>query len=391
MNTAKEYFYQELYPDQSGPYQIRDDDAILQFLDSIFDSEDERSFIPNLEERTESIFRKTGTHSNDPLYQLRVQDIIQRNCSCIEEHLADFFLGKVGSARACAKAARKVPDYPGSLVLLNVGLANACFAYSELFCKFVFLRHRIKTGPLNQIIYDKDYSHVRAPDVDLAKKFGEFLSYIGEMSERWRLAENEIEYIDTLEWERSKFIESVGTTEGAGIACTTDLFIVAHEIAHHLLGHTGDAPNPILKEEVDKLIRVLESRDVEIPGAGSRAMNEVQADISAILLIVGIFEYRNSWNNDHFLQAFHGAFITLTVLGQLVPSVMYHSNSYPSLWTRLSIVAHTLNHICDYYGTEHDYIMCVSRSRKILHFQIALYQAQGRGLGMPPLPTTKHT
>jgi hypothetical protein len=150
--------------------------------------------------------------SNDRLIEFTLLDLINNHIpSEFRARLEYLFVAKINDHLYEARAISNPGMYRGDLIYYYVGLSDGFYEFTLFFTKLHFVQM----------------------DVDSIIKECFRLS---SMTKYWR--ESYPKRIDIFQ-EPNDLDEATYMEKAAGIAVLMDKFVICHEIAHHLLGHTG--------------------------------------------------------------------------------------------------------------------------------------------------------
>jgi len=340
---ARDYYYREIAPEEQGAsYQT------LYLASNFFPGGAQRTELGN-DAEADAILRRMNAfvphYSNDMLLDKLMYELIGLHADDLQEALCSIFVGKRRNIAANATAFPKDADVDVNLVLFNVGLSDAAYQYAILFDHFTSLPAQIK-----------------ARNYGATAQFRALLERVVRAQSRWD-ADGlwiQLELDDFLGREH----ERIGS-RAADIATCTDRFILGHEIAHHLLGHTLVAGRGL--GTLHHATRTLPTRWNALPQA---RRDELEADIAAIGLMLGTSAEAIE---KMAVTVAIGALLTMTILGQLVPDPEVACGDHPAVAERFLNVVECLTRI---QIPDLDIIV-----PEMLNFQQVLHRAHGRGLG----------
>jgi len=338
MISAREYYYSKVAPNELG---VNYHTLRRQGLEYALSEH------PELESSYRRALNHVPTLSNDLLLEELTRELIERTDGVVRERLERIFVAKRATLLANAGAYIQSGEIEGDLVFFNVGLSDAALQYAILFRGMISVKQAIRQGNL-------------AAASDLLEDAKRLASAQG----RWRISGDVIQLTDD---DALQIPEDSGIA--VGIATMTDRFILSHEIAHHLLGHTGGIDHTSHFIERSLTTDAQARRDK----APRRRREEYDADWLAILILAGITHSSVTKVSDVFAnQAALGSLLTLTVIGQISnPSIS--SGSHPSPFDRYSHCLEALSTLQTYQP--------VAILRDIRNFHRLLYRTQGVGLG----------
>jgi hypothetical protein len=308
--TAQQFYYDVIAPEEQGMsyaqvyYRKLEDsrvrDWVRPFLaphqsDKDFDeiAEHARSFVP--------------TYSNDFLLDHIVGELIQHTEGEIQDYLKKLFVAKRHDPEENAGALPNSGDYDGDLILFHVGLSLACHEYANLFAKSVAYK------------FDDEVRR-QSPEQRAAELIAEAEKLFAAQT-KWHANGDQVKLeLQTITSDHPM---------GAIIAHMTDRFILCHEVAHHLLGHTGRAD--IASHHFEKL----PEKARHWSGKSNSHADEFQADALALILAAGHLSQRTPNAEDQMADIALGSLLTLTVLGQAA-GFDGVTESHPPIRERLS-------------------------------------------------------
>jgi len=362
--TARQYYYEAIAPEERGQnyhrfhqMQLYKDEelGLLQLIADEKERDQEKSWlfdhVPNL--------------SNCALLEENIKELIMRagDNTQIMKRLSQMFVAKRRDLHPDAYATSTRREYFGDLVFFHVGLSDACFQYTSLFAELAYL---------------KQLHYQLGDDAPLVKHLTQIAashaSKLALAQQKWKIERDYVKLDDETVVEVEKSSIARVAEIAAGLSVQTDKFILGHEIAHHLLGHTGKANDGM---------RIIESLPTScqfwqnMPAEHAR---EFQADALAVCLVTGMVDpqsiaQRQKAQEKFAIQACFGALLTITVLGQFSPDIIIASRSHPSIIDRFEqcrCILMLLTHTEVFNAIEED----------ILHFQHLLYTSQRCGLGI---------
>jgi hypothetical protein len=336
--SAKQYYFDVLAPEEKGKtYQALQStsDQVSRYL--------AKEMSPSKLKRW---LNWRPVYSNDRLLQDLMNELISLHRDPLKKMLEATFVAKRRSKIANAGAFAREQAHAGDLVVFYVGLSDAAFQYSILYHEFARLREAIRS---------RDYA---AP-----KRFAARVQALASAQHRWN-ADGYIQLApeDMLE------SDPENTGHEVGVATTTDLFILGHELAHHYLGHTGVDDRHFLG-----LATSDRSRHPSWESFPEAWRYEFDADSAAIGLVLGANKRKAK---DRFVTAALGATLTMTVLGQMDADVDSGSSTHPPTRLRNENILATLRSVPHQRPDLLDAIVT-----DMTNFQDVLYREQGRGLG----------
>lgn len=245
--------------------------------------------------------------SNDALLEEYMDDLVAVAPEEYRDRIDGMFVGKLHDFEANAAAMLEDEHY-GDLIFFNVGLSDACFQYSMLFhqlVKLIGLRTKAEGDRSSEVA---NYLQVLGGNLTKLKSAQDRWNESGKVSLR---SEDEVAfYKQDLEL-------------AVAIACTTDRFVLFHEVCHHLLGHTSGGALHFIDTLPDGC-RAWEGTTNE------HHRQEYQADAGAIMLSL----WSSSKESVDVVGAVLGTLLSLTVLGQFTKDASVASETHPSTLAR---------------------------------------------------------
>lgn len=338
MLSAREFYYSKIAPDEAGKsYQQAHQSAIY----------DEKSSKENLS----NIVGHVPNLSNDILIESYIENLIASTSGTFSDSISRMFVAKRKDFLANAGAIHAGGRFEGDLVFFYVGLSDLCFQYAILFGEFINL------CALRQELPD-DSEDVMLSMTGVVKG----LNKLANAQLEWGINGNEIRLKDeTLIYPSDHLADNA-----ARIATLMDRVVLGHEIAHHLLGHTGrDATISELLE-----IRIAPFLN---QGLSAKHRKEIEADLLGLALPLWS-TFGDSSDQAEFEVAL-GALLFYTVISHLKCSMFFESESHPSAATRY-------NHVLKFIRTHFKLPVLDSLIDDIERFQALLFTTQDRGLGL---------
>ena len=353
--NARDYYFTFIAPDEKNKnYQEITEEMhgpILKGLyTELFPKHDYREF--------QKEYNESDTlYSNDILINYLIADLISRSDQHICKRLEKVFVAKKRNYKSDAYAIPTSDYIDGDLVFFNVGLSDACFQYSIVYAELCALqallavrgKHGDEQSELNKLLL----RHV---------------VQISEAQENWSLNGDQITI------EQHYAIRSLPNVEAvaANFAQSIDVFILCHELSHHLLGHYGG-------DDTGKVFLDLIPNDLrswKIQSIVDHRM-EVEADMLALILQCGTITHSYSPNSLRDYGAINkyilGSLLFFTILGQIDENPSKPCATHPSTLDRYINCLNISNYLVE--TKKQDYL-------EPLHiFQTFLFATQGKGLG----------
>lgn len=258
--------------------------------------------LPQGNRATKKIWRHIPKFSNDRIVEDIVKDLLKLHIPrSYTNRLEYLFVAKLRSHEYQAAALIKPREFRGDLIYYHVGLADCLYEFSIYYFEFVGK----KTS--NNILEDHGLR-------------------IALMAQDWRKTRPL-----TIDLDPDLVVKSLDEklmARAANIAVLTDKFVICHEIAHHLLGHTGKANDAY--SLLEKLPQELKSWD---NNTNPHAI-ELQADALATIFMLKLNEtslikgIRNK--SQEAFEAILGCLLVLQVNRFLSNDPDTATNMYPS-------------------------------------------------------------
>lgn len=401
--SARDYYYANIKGEmQRLSYQK---EHHLKTFNQVCDYFEKRGFeelTHYFEEDVQAIVNHQPIWSNDYSLENLLKEITENTLDeNIRKRLNEMFFVKDKEYLVNAYVPKKDKPYSGDLIFFNVGLSDLCYQYSILFTEFLSLAsaypNKGKDG-LSDLYYQ--YCVLCAEDIFIAGK-GHEDKYLDDAVEKYvqrfldhafKLANNQdISYRrgNVFRMQRGSELRPDNLKEleiSIIISAMTDKFILCHEIAHALLGHTGS--NDDGTAIIEKLNSSCQAWNFDNPCYAK----EYQADALALLLILGLAvsdpcaeinstRYKNSNAERALAESVIGSLLELTVLGQCFSSVKVSSERHPSIEKRFQQLIVIFNELVP------DRLKKVFQRHlgHIRQFQGLLWSTQGSGLGLDVL------
>src|SRR4030043_147434 len=353
MLTARDYFYKFVAPEQlNKSYQAAFQERDLSQLPNGLPNG-----VPSFSTQ-EDAFKKAVNHapnrSNDILIEHYIENLIKLAPAKLKSRLEGMFVAKVKDLIANAAAQHSRGNYDGDLIFFNVGLSDACYQYAILYYEFI------------RLVDEGKRRGDRHPEiVQLTKSVTEHTIKIAIAQRRWNR-----EGLVQFTWDDVVYSRPAMEGYAITIATYSDKFILYHEIAHHILGHTklGNSPFTFLENlpDICKYWRNTMSK---------KHMQEYEADAAALLMTLQTRSSNLQEERDKELSIAVGGLLTLTIIGQFARHVDKASIDHPSVSSRFDQCVAILKESCTYETSIGEIIDDIKR------FQILLRKSQGWGLG----------
>ncbi len=268
--------------------------------------------------RSTKIMKHVPRLSNDKLLEEILEDLIGNHIpKDFQERLKYLFVAKINNRLFEAKAISNPGMYRGDLIYYYVGLGDGFYEFIIFFTKLY-----------NTHIEDDAIIH------DCFR--------LSSMMKDWRESyPKRIEiFLKPNDPEEALYME-----KAAQIAVLIDKFVICHEIAHHLLGHTGKNNDALFF--IDNLPEELKSWLQNSLEHGK----ELQADALAVLFMLKMTENNMKQScldrSQNAFNAVMSCLFTLKVLAFLSNDPNEVSKEYPSLNQRLESCKAILSYYID--------------------------------------------
>lgn len=287
MLSAKDYYYLKIAPEEANKnYQQAHQNHLYT------DRSDQEQYriithVPNL--------------SNDILIEDYMGELITNVNAEIAERLKNSFIAKRKNFFANAGAVHSKKNYDGDLVFFYVGLSDVLFQYAILFTEFVELTALRKT------LGDND-----PKTISLLYKLCSDIEKLTEAQIEWGINRNEIRFKDEVTLMPSDNIVEKATA----IAILMDKSILRHELAHHLLGHTGISDSISL----DIIEQFLEGQEYS-----HEHKKEIEADLFGLYLPISGTSNSTEQFNQSSIDVTLGTLLAQTTLAQLKADIYQDS------------------------------------------------------------------
>jgi hypothetical protein len=318
--NARDFYYKFIAPGEEGKsytatYSVDtlNSQEFLAELNRLFES----GFITEEEyESIERIKNKIPHLSNDFVIEELLGKILSHVHPKIKQRLETAFVAKRKEYSPNAFALSSSEDFTGDLILFHVGLSNACSQFITLYSE---------RKALQEIGFELGKDH---PEVKERISF--FTIQVDKLKESqrlWNVLDGMILFPFSLSLEsssRQTFVEAVEYRQ------YTDLFILGHEISHHLLGHTGKG------SEGQRFLQKIPVEYQLWRQASPNHAKELQADALSLLLITGMTsDELIEEKGPLFYKAVMGSLLSMIVLGKVSGGVDIETSTHPSASTRI--------------------------------------------------------
>ncbi|MFF2249748.1 hypothetical protein [Streptomyces sp. NPDC058142] len=307
---------------------------IQNFWKTLFEKGDRQDILSDA--RYSEYFAWKPKSSNCPELQSLLEQLIDSVPDNWRTRARRIFAGRTLDFLPNGKAWR---DGQVGVIEINYGVTSAAMIYSVLYCKYFEM---IRTIGLD-IDFTDDDSDTLKMILDEVGDSG-FSPILKADSERnsWRshravYAGHEL--LRELPASRSmdSYHESVRAIEE---------FILAHELAHHLLGHTAD-PYPRARQNSNHLDKMLQKYQVSLPEEqemNDDQLQELSADALALFIMTGALT--DELEAPRIYRASAGAIIGLTALAHIDDSWVSipgaPGETHPDFISRFSLASHLI-------------------------------------------------
>lgn len=300
MMNARQYFYKNVLPTFAGISYQKAMNIKLVKKDRV----------------STKIWRHLPKFSNDGHLENVTKNLLKDHIPQIFRNRLEYmFIAKLSSHQYQAKALIKPGEYRGDLIYYYVGLADCLFEFSIYFTEFTDKKsdsNILEDHGLRLMIMVQDWRNTSPLRIDIDPNLV-VKSFDDKIMDR-----------------------------AAGIATLTDKFVICHEIAHHLLGHTGKNNDAYFL--LDKLPEKLKSwKNKSVDHA-----KELQADTLAALFMMKLTDATMVQGalgkSQEAFEASLGCLLTLSVNIFLSNDSGKETSSYPSDNERLESCLAVLSH-----------------------------------------------
>jgi hypothetical protein len=234
--------------------------------------------------------------SNDPLLEELWSDMVDGAPSSLRQRLDRMFVAKQIDWELSAEALFRAPQSEAEIIYFNVGLSDMTLQVAEGFYRVRIKesRGKEKMAALLRLGYVSEY----------AREFGE--ARVGALG----FGSRGVDEISDL---------------AVDLSVTGDRWALAHEGAHHILGHTRgpDASSTLLE-------------DLPIPrfGSSTAEQEEYAADALAIVILLGGVPSLPSSSQETF-EAVFGIYLTLNAIYLTDPEPAVGDAEHPPILDRI--------------------------------------------------------
>jgi hypothetical protein len=263
--------------------------------------------------------------SNEALLDHLISELKELLPEPLQQRLEGVFVAKLRDFGPNAASVRDAGSYYGDLILYNAGIADACGEHAILFAEFLdLIRLRRSEPTLDPKV---------AEDRELA--LSDHLIQLTVATIEWRATGRVSLHEET--------VLPIGPTYpmAVNLQVRAEKFILAHEIAHHLLGHVGR-----IDQGSDYLAAIPRSVLDRQTLPSMHAM-EFAADALAVRMMTGSIAERPVTRQGRFEllnDSGLGALLTMLVISRLTGD--RSSTSHPSAPVR----AASIRRLLDYLG-----------------------------------------
>lgn len=240
--NARQYFYRNVMPRFTG--------MSYQKAMKIQLSENDKE--------AKKIYRHIPKYSNDRIVEGLIKDLLKNHIpQTFKNRLEHIFVAKLRNHEYQAAALIKPGEFRGDLIYYHVGLADCLYEFLVYFFEFADSK----------------------TDASVLKDHGLRLSL---MAQDWK--KNQPLTIDLDPTLVVMTLDDKLMARSATIAVLTDKFVLCHEIAHHILGHTG---------KNNDAFGLLDKLPEELKSWKNKSVNhakEFQADALATLFMMKLNE-----------------------------------------------------------------------------------------------------
>lgn len=270
------------------------------------------------------ILNHIPNQSNDRMIEGLVNEIANRNSEEIRLRIKNMFIAKINSLEANAYAMESNNKYWSDLIFFHVGLSDICFQFCINNLEFITFK-------------DRDGTLLNAN----SSFKGKFLKNSYDLSNKcaeWIKNDAYIQLdVKTAIIPFNKEIE----LKASSLATFTDMFILAHEISHHLLNHTGR------NHDFNDYLGIISKESyVYRKNTNKKHQNEFEADAFAILLLLGVTpnNYKQKLKEEKQLsfEMSFGVLFTLEIISR-ISKEDFESSTHPLIQERIENIQIVLN------------------------------------------------
>ncbi|MFD8393068.1 hypothetical protein ACFV2N_28665 [Streptomyces sp. NPDC059680] len=239
-----------------------------------------------------------------------------------------------GDANAEASSFRSA-----GIIELNYGLTTAAMIYSTLFCHF--------------------YESIRsaATEVDFGDAEEEITQMIVDELERSAFEPILVADSSISNWATEKQVYAAHpllielpkrrkTSDYHRLVTATEMFVVAHEFAHHMLGHSDQNFRHAEKSKkiVSSYLSHMRAEDI-LGTLNDSQQEEIEADVASFLLLSGIIS--NQSTRSRIYRAVGGSMLALISLAHVNGDWISNDkeSSHPDFLTRYEVLARLIKHV----------------------------------------------
>lgn len=305
--TARDFFFQEylrLPPEPYGDYNAEGLTAAGRDIFGEFIDDQKAS---DLHDQVRDFDMQ---YSNDLVLDMHVKRIRDLNEKWLPPDFLDgLFIGKVKSPFPEIYALSGNGEYTGKLVILELGLNHAINEVAQAFATFCSIRkHMPKTlGDSDQGLWDDEINLI-----------GRHIVYAIRKLDWWKRNDYDVEIgaFDHSEIEalQHKYQRPIDRVLAMGVATNADQFLIAHELAHHLLEHTGQYEHPL---RLGSMHGFFEEMTASQLGISVEQAQELCADSWGLILLCGGKDFTKHRDTGSLMEICFGTFIALTTIGLL--------------------------------------------------------------------------
>jgi len=320
--TAKEYYYSVIAPHEKGRsyqgvYQSGVEEAAMKELRELHNS----GFFDHFDEKQLSSFEHSPRFSNDGTFEIFMEYLIRNVSSDLKNRLDCTFVARIRDLLPQAWAMHHASvreQTSGELSFVHDGLLRASSRYANLFAEFFSFKSKEERLPSSSPLLAKSLSGL---EINARKWI--------ELSSKWSLTGDMLDLGASSSFWDSPPEVKVLTSK---FVCDIRMFIMGHELAHHLLGHTGYGCRG------GELLAQIPNNTKRWTHVQPYHAKELQADSLSILLSDRILKAQfGSEKDDSGLSnsLLHGSYLTLAVISQIMGDSNKSTPTHPSVQDRL--------------------------------------------------------
>ncbi|MDX3057849.1 hypothetical protein PV394_22365 [Streptomyces sp. NE06-03E] len=239
-----------------------------------------------------------------------------------------------GDANAEASSFRSA-----GIIELNYGLTTAAMIYSSLFCQFY---DSIWTTAKEVDFTDENLDDITQMILDEISRSAVEPILVAEQSTQTWAKERNVYVIHPL---LAELPSRRKDEDYHKLVTATEMFVVAHEFCHHLIGHTADyfRHAPKVKTMVGEWLTRIDAEDT-LSGLNKSQIAELESDVGAFLLLSGAFS--NNISLPRIYSAVCGSMLALVSLAHVNDTwTSTAEGSHPDFLVRYDLIARMIREV----------------------------------------------